>query len=140
MTQIEFTDFALRELLIRFPLFYEHYIYETQEVVKIDCPSKRSLLTLRISTNENELTVGFSAGDSQFGWHIHMDILGAQIPEDKVELAKELIQSIISDKETIIYSSQLGYFISECNNIEEYKQERSGTSVKTLTWAKRRKA
>lgn len=124
MEQEEFTEFTISYFLTSFPEFKNCIQIQKDKTADIKFPSGGKKLILYISTRSNELTVGFLAGQGQFGWHVHMDIYGAETPLEKVETAIGLIKEILSDKRRIVYSSYLGYFLTENEEgLEDYKEE-----------------
>ncbi|HVV04357.1 MAG TPA: hypothetical protein VHC96_09035 [Puia sp.] len=61
------------------------------------------------------LTIGFSAGPGLFDWHFHF--LDEPIDE-AIEKASSLIDEIISGRVALIYSSVLGYFPGDAEDME----------------------
>lgn len=85
MKQEEFTDFVISKLLKGLPEFEKCIQIQNDKTADLAYQSKGGKLELKVSTRNNEITVGFSAGQGQFGWHVHMDMYGAETPEEMVE-------------------------------------------------------
>jgi hypothetical protein len=134
MEQKEFSNFVVPRLLEQFPQFKEVCIYTPNGVVYIAYKSNQGLLTLLISTQDKEITIGFSENENLFGFHTHMSMFGATTPGEEIEEAINLINDIIGDRETIIYSSIEGYMLGDINEIRKHQQpdELIGTTV----WSK----
>ncbi|RNI27890.1 hypothetical protein EFA69_17510 [Rufibacter immobilis] len=134
MEQKEFTDFVISKLLLSFPDFGKHIRIKDDNTADIEYPSERGKLKLFISTRNKELTVGFSAGQSQFGWHVHMDMYGAETPEEMAETAVMLLKEILNDKKRIVFTSYLGYFLTEDEDeLEGFIYD--GEKLKLYNWS-----
>lgn len=134
MKQEEYTDLVISKLLASFPEFEKYTQIRSDKTADIEYPSERGKLKLFISTRNNEITVGFSAGHNQFGWHIHMDMNGAKTSEGMVEEAIDLINSIKDDKQVIVYTRAHGYFISEVEE-QPIELQRENEVVELLYWS-----
>lgn len=134
MDQKEFSGIIIPRLLKRFPQFKEVYVYRSNGVADIEYKSNQGLLTLWITTQVKEITIGFSENDNQFGFHIHMSQFGAKTPDEELKEATILIGDIIGDREMIIYSNILGYMIGDINEIRKYQQ--ADELIGTTVWSK----
>ncbi|RNI29956.1 hypothetical protein EFA69_10540 [Rufibacter immobilis] len=134
MEQEEFTDFVISKLLSSFSDFDKHIQLKDDKTADIEYSSKRGKLKLFINTRNKELTVGFSAGQSQFGWHVHMGMYGAETPEEMAETAVMLIKEILNDKKRIVFTSYLGYFLIEDEDeLEDYIYD--GEKLELHNWS-----
>ncbi|MEO6148686.1 MAG: hypothetical protein ABIN95_10435 [Mucilaginibacter sp.] len=120
MDQNAFSEYVITALRERFPKLINFKIFDSGEAF-IDYSSPNGKITLRISTQAKEITIGF-AKDEKFGWHIHMNMFEANTPTEEIAAAIKVIDGIISNKETIIFSSLLGYAVSDEEEVKEYQQ------------------
>ena len=78
-------------------------------------------LSIWIATYDTEITVGFEDADENSGdWHTHMSLWGAHNPEEELNAMSQLIDSIISDSEPIVFSSKLGYYLTDDLDAEKH--------------------
>ena len=66
------------------------------------------------------ITIGFSAGEGLFDWHNHL--LGDESLDEKIKNAVEWINSIINNKKGIVYSSALGHFPGDPEDLDDVKR------------------
>ncbi len=133
MEQKEFTNYVTPKIIDRFPQFRGLCTTKSKDIVDIDYKSQRGKLTLWLTTQNKEITIGFT-GDTECDWHTHMSLFGANTPDEEVEEAIKLIDKILTDKEKIVYSTVLGYFIAgDIEGIEKYKQE--DEIIKIFYWS-----
>ncbi len=71
MNQIQFSKYVLEGLLKRFPKFINHFRLEN-DIMTIEYPSKTGLLLLWITTQDEEITIGFDNKEGNCDWHTHM--------------------------------------------------------------------
>ena len=118
MQQKEFTDYIISRLIDRFPQFKGHITAKPNDVIDIDFKSNKEELTLWITTQDREITIGFT-GDTECDWHTHMSLFGANTPDEELQAAAELIEGILNDKESIVHSNLKGYsLIDNLNEVE----------------------
>ena len=122
MEQAEFSDYIIPKLLEHFPQFTEHCIAKPGGVVDIEYKSPQGLLTLWLTTQDKEITIGFSGNNDLGDFHTHMSLFGANTPDEEVTEAIKFIEDIISDRLTIVYSTVLGYTLRDLEEIREYQQ------------------
>ncbi len=123
MKQKQFTDYVIPKIIDRFPELKNCVVLKSDEIINIDYKSPLGKLTLWLTTQDNEITIGF-ADDTKFGWHTHMNMFGAVNPDEEIDEAIELISNILTDQYKIIHSTVLGYFIGgDTDGENKYKQE-----------------
>jgi hypothetical protein len=133
MEQKEFTDYIIPKIIDRFPQLKNCVQFKPNDIINIDYKSQQGKLTLRLTTQDKEITVGFAI-DSKFGWHTHMNMFGAETPDEEIEEAIMLIDSIFRDQEKIVHSTVLGYFITDdIEDVDKYKQE--DEIIETFYWS-----
>ncbi len=115
VTQKEYSDFVLTGLLERFPRFIDYYKLDNN-ILTIDYPSSQRLLSLWITTQNLEITVGFDDKNGQCTWHIHMSQFGANDPDEELKEAINLINGILIGNEIIAFNSTLGYYLTDNPN------------------------
>ncbi|KAA9345891.1 hypothetical protein [Adhaeribacter soli] len=128
MNKKRYIDYIILKLLEHFPDIADNLKLKSGNNSDIELSSKRGKIKLLIFIveDENEVTVGFQAGEEQFGWHVHMDMFGAKNIEEMINVAIELVKEIISDQQVIIYTSDFGYFISGTEQQLKELQEEEG--------------
>ena len=132
MEQKEFTGYIISRITDRFPQFKNSCTTKANEVVDIDFKSRNGKLTLWLTTQDQEVTIGFT-GDHECDWHTHMSLFNAYTPEEELLTAIDLIENILSDKEVIVHSSLSGYFLA--NNIENVmNQKKKEEVIVTAYW------
>lgn len=133
MEQKYFTDYIIPKLVDRFPQFAKCCTVKPNDIGDIDYKSPQGKLTLWITTQDKEITVGFT-GMPDCDWHTHMSLFGANTPEEELNAAIHLIHDILNDYEPIIYSNLNGYFltddISELGNNLSYNE-----TVQIFRWS-----
>ncbi len=133
MNQKVFTDYVIPKILDRFPQFKGFCINKPNDTVDIDYKSQHKKLTFRLTTQDSEITIGF-ASDTRFDWHTHMNMFGANTPDEEVQVAIKLIDDIISNKQIIAYSTVSGYFITDdLDGLNEDKE--NGEIFETYYWS-----
>jgi len=113
--QQEYSDFIQRNLQRIFPLFIDFYRF-FQDIYIIEYPSKNNNLTLWVSTQDCELTIGLDK-DGECVWHTHMSQFGAYEPDTELNAAVNFINGIFDGSEKIITNSNNEIFITD--SIEE---------------------
>jgi len=133
MEQKEFTNYIIPKINDRFPQFKDFCTLKSNDIIDIDFKSKNNNLTLWLTTQDKEITLGFT-GDQDCDWHTHMSLFGANTPDEELQVAINLIDNIINDKEQIIHSTELGYFITDdIEGLNKYKQPNE--IIKTFYWS-----
>ena len=129
MEQKEFTDYIISKILDRFPQFKDLCIVKPNNIIDIDYKSKKGKLTFWLTTQNKEITLGFT-GDTQCDWHAHMSLFGANTPNEELHVAIDLINDILSDKTKIIHSSIRGFYcIVNISEENEYKEKNEVINV-----------
>ena len=133
MEQKQFTDYIIPKLIDRFPQFANFCTIKPSDVVDIDYKSSQGKLTLWITTQDKEITVGFT-GDMDCDWHTHMSLFGATTPDEELEAATRLIYGILNDEEPIVHSNLNGYFLTDDINQVE-KSLNKNEKVQLFKWS-----
>lgn len=120
MNQKDFTDYVVPQFLAIFPQLKEYHIDLHVDVSYLELESNQQKLNILISTRDNMLTIGFSAGEGLFYWHDHL--LGNEPLDEKIKNASEWINNIMHNKKGIIYSSILKYFPGDPKDVEDVKR------------------
>ena len=88
-----------------------------QDDRSFDCliASPKGLLCIWIATYDNEITVGFEDADGNSdGWHVHMGKSpAAERPEEEFVAMSQLIDSILFDREPILFDANYGYSLTD---------------------------
>jgi hypothetical protein len=110
MSQKDFTDYVIPKILERFPPFKDCCVYKPGDIVDIEINSSSRRLELWLTTQDIEITIGFTGADeSLHDWHIHITTYGNETLDDDIYKASNIIDDIINDKEPICYSNIYGY-------------------------------
>jgi hypothetical protein len=115
LNQQEYSDFIQRNLQRIFPSFLDYYRFE-KDVYIIEYPSEKKYMTLWISTQDCEISIGFDK-DGECVWHTHMSQFGANEPETELNAAVIFINGIFDGKEIIVTNSKNEVFVTD--SIEE---------------------
>jgi hypothetical protein len=132
MEQLEFTNYIIPELIKRFPQFEGHLTTKPDNIIDIDFKSNKGNLTLWVTTQDKEITIGFT-GYTECDWHTHMSLFGANTPREELLAAIDLIDSIFTDKRPIAYSNLNGYFLTDSVEEVNIKLD-SGEAIQILKW------
>lgn len=133
MEQKDFTEYIIPKLSERFPQFSNLCTHKPNDIIDINYKSPRGNVVLVTTTQGKEITVGLEC-DSKFGWHVHMSQFGANLPHEQLEQAINIIDSIITGKEKIVYSSTMGYFVSDdIDNVGKNKAK--DEIIKVFYWS-----
>ena len=133
MEQKKFTYYVISKMVERFPQLRELCTKKPNDIIDIDYKSNKGKLTFWLTTQDNEITLGFT-GDSPCDWHTHMSLFGANTPEEELEVAIDFIDSIISDRKKIIHSSIEGYFPTD--NVEvDFMNNEKGEELQVFKWS-----
>ncbi len=133
MEQKEFSENIISKIIERFPQFGRSGVFIPNDIVDIDYKSNLGKLIFRVSTQNNEITIGF-AYDTKFDWHMHMSQFGTNTPDEELQVAISLIDKIINDKVKIVHSTLLGYFITDdMDGI--YKYQEKDEIIETFYWS-----
>src|SRR4051812_5912444 len=90
MEQQEFTNYIIPKLIERFPQFKGHLTTKPNDIIDIDFKSNKGNLTLWVTTQDREITIGF-AGYSDCDWHMHISLFDANTPDEELHAAIKLI-------------------------------------------------
>ncbi|MBC7553095.1 MAG: hypothetical protein H7257_03865 [Taibaiella sp.] len=130
MKQQEFTNYIIQELIKSFPQFEGHLTTKPGDIIDIDFKSNNENLTLWVTTQDKEITIGFT-GYTECDWHTHMSLFGANTPHEELFAAIELIDNILRDKQPIIFSNIKGYFLTDNIDINVVSNE----AIQILKWS-----
>ena len=115
LNQQEYSDYIQRHLLQVFPEFSDYCRFET-DVYIVEYPSIKNDLVLWISTQDDELTVGFDK-DGECIWHTHMSLFGAYEPESELNAAVNFIKGIFEGREIIVTNSKNKIYVTDTPEI-----------------------
>lgn len=128
LNQQEYSDYILKGFRVNFPEFLDCYRFET-DVLIVEYPSLKNSLTLWISTQDIELTVGFDQS-GQCVWHTHMSLFGAYEPEDELREAVKFIKGIFAGNQKIVSNSKNEIYMTDTpEEIDETEND-----VELRTW------
>jgi hypothetical protein len=119
LNQQEYSDFMQRNLQGIFPLFRDFFRFE-KDVYIIEYPSENKYITLWVSTQDCEITIGLDK-DGECIWHTHMSQFGAYEPETELDAAVKFLTGIFDGSELIVTNSNNDVFVT--NTIEESMPE-----------------
>ena len=117
LNQKEYWDFIQRNLQRIFPSFLDYYRFE-KDVYIIEYPSEKKYLTLWISTQDCEISIGLDK-DGECVWHTHMSQFGAYEPETELNAAVKFINGILDGKEIIVTNSKNEVFVTDSIKVIE---------------------
>lgn len=120
MNQKDLTEYVVPQFLTIFPQLKEYQIDIHKDVSYLKLESKQGKLDILISTRDNMVTIGFSAGEGLFDWHDHLP--GDESLDEKIKNASDWINNIIHNKKGIIYSSVLGHCPGDPEDLEDLKR------------------
>ena len=112
MTQIEFSTLAKTFLAERYPAFLQTIVYKKDNSFDCTLKSLTGRLSIWIATYDSEITVGFDNSENICDWHTHMSLFGANEPMEELIAMSELLDSILSGKEPIVFSSKTGFTLT----------------------------
>ena len=98
MNQKEFTEYTIPKIIARLPSLEDFCTFKPNDIIDIDYKSKKGKLTVWLTTQNIEITIGFT-GDTECDWHAHMSQFGANTPDEGIRAAIELLDNIINNKE-----------------------------------------
>jgi hypothetical protein len=133
MEQKEFTDYIIPKLINSFPEFAKFCEAKPNNVIDIIYRSSKGKLTLWMTTQNKEITVGFT-GLTECDWHTHMSLWGANTMEEELQVAIKLIGDIINDKSLIVHSNLEGYSCAETVDQIDYDLDK-GEIIEILKWS-----
>ena len=130
--QKEFSEFVLKGILQNFPQFSDNYCFN-DNIVVIEQSSKTGSVSLWITTQNVEITVGFDNEKGECIWHTHMSLYGANEPEEELKQAIILIENILTGKEIIVIDSNFNYYLTQ-NPESEIAENIDGDNLKFRKW------
>ncbi|KAA3436832.1 hypothetical protein [Rufibacter hautae] len=134
MEQEKFTELVISKFQTILPGFIDALRLNDDKSADLECQSKSGKLKLILTTFGNEITLGFAAQTGKLEWHIHMNMYGAETPGQELEIALELVTEIIKDKRRIVYSSELGYFLTEdVDDLDDFIYD--GEKLELVYWS-----
>src|SRR5689334_10495501 len=116
MTQIEFSTLTKTFLAERYPIFLQTIAYKDDDSFDCSLKSITGKLSIWIATYNREITVGFDNSENICDWHTHMSLFGANELNEELIAMSQLLDSILSGKEPIIFSSKTGFTLT--NDLE----------------------
>ncbi len=117
MKQAEFSEYIVSGLVRQFPQFSTCCTNRPGGIMDIDYKSKAGELTLWLTTQDKEVTIGFSDDAELSNFHTHMSLFGANAPEEELQTAIVFVRDILSGKERITYSASQGYALFDEEDI-----------------------
>ena len=132
VTQKEYSDYVLTGLLEQFPRFIDYYKLDN-DILTIDYPSSQRLLSLWITTQNLETTVGFDGKNGQCTWHVHMSQFGANEHDEELKEAINLINGILIGNEIIAFNSTFGYYLTDNPN-DDIKNKHNDEILEFKRW------
>lgn len=124
MNQKDISDIVILEVVNSFPQLKNTQTVREDYTIDVKLKSIHGKITLWLTTQNSQITIGFNVAEGKFDWHTHIDVLNREKDDRSFKEAINIINSIITDKSIIIYSSILGYFPTDNDEgIYEYKQE-----------------
>ena len=108
-----------------------------QDDGSFDCliTSNKKLLSIWIATYDIEITVGFESADGENGdWHTHMSLWNANNPEEELIAMSQLIDSITSDSDSIVFSTKRGYYLPDYVD-EEMRKKDENEIITIYMWS-----
>jgi hypothetical protein len=133
MNQKEFTEYTIPKIIARLPFLEDFCTFKPNDIIDIAYKSKKGKLTIWLTTQNAEITIGF-AGDTECDWHTHMSQFGANTPDEGIQAAIKILDSIINNKERIIHSTASGYFITD--NVDDVtKDPQACEIIETFYWS-----
>lgn len=130
MTQIEFSTLAKTFLAERYPTFLQTIVYKEDDSFDCSLKSTTGRLSIWIATYDSEITVGFDNSENKCDWHTHMSLFGANEPNEELIAMSQLLDSILSDKEPIIFSSKTGFTLT--HDLEAEIRDRDEDEILTI--------
>ena len=116
MTQSEFSILSKKFIAENYPAFLNTIVYHENDSFDCSLKSRNGKLYIWIATYDCEITVGFDNAEKQCVWHTHMSLVGANNTSEELIALSELLDSIFSGEQQIVFSSKMG--ISLTNSIE----------------------
>jgi hypothetical protein len=132
LNQKDFTELIKKGVLHQFPKFLD-FLKIHNDIMTIEYPSPLGLVTLWITTQGLEVTIGFDDIAGQCTWHTHMSLFGANEPNEELKTSIVLIEDIFSGKEILVYDSDIVVFLTQ-NPDEEMKINKSDIVLSFKTW------
>ena len=125
-SQIEFSEFVKVGLLQEFPNFKD-FIRYNEDILIIEIPSEKKFATFWITTQDNEITIGFDNKNGECSWHTHMSLYGAYEPTDELKTVINLIKGIFSGLEILVIDSNsvINLTRNPQNDIKDYGKNRT---------------
>lgn len=133
MEQKEFTEYVISKIVAEFPQLKDFCTVKPNDIVDIDYKSKKGNVTFWLTTQDKEITIGFS-GLTECDWHTHMSLFGANLPSEEIEVAIEFMKNLFSDKLNIIYSNFRGFFRIDNENETKVDEQEKGEIFETFKW------
>ena len=131
--QKELTDYIVQQFLAIYAEMVPYTIKEHPDVGYLELASDKKMLKILVSTRDNELTIGFSASPGVFAWHTH--IPSNKPIDEQIKEVAAIINEIIQGKKGIIFSSVLGYFPGDEEDVGRMKKYRQiNEIIERRTW------
>ena len=131
MNQKEFSKYVLDGMLKQFPQFINHFKIEN-DTMTIEYHSKSGMLTLWITTQDNEITIGFDNIEGNCYWHTHMSQYNSYESEDELREAIKLINNIMTGNEIIVFINNIANHLTKNTDINAI--ENRGNVVELKRW------
>lgn len=111
LNQQEYSDYIQRNLQQIFPSFSDCFRFE-KDVYIVEYLSDKKILTLWISTQDCEITIGLDE-NRECVWHNHMSQFGAFEPETELNAVVKFINRILDGREFIVTNSKKQIFVTD---------------------------
>jgi len=115
LNQQEYSDYIQRNIQQIFPSFSNYFRFE-KDVYIVEFPSDKKNLTLWVSTEDCEITIGLDE-NGECVWHNHMSQFGAFEPETELNAVVKFLNDIFDGREKIVTNSKNQIFVTD--SIEE---------------------
>ncbi|WP_107827340.1 hypothetical protein ABZR88_17955 [Mucilaginibacter yixingensis] len=111
MNQQEFTAYVISRLLNHFPQFKVCVVNRPGNIINIEIESPNKNFKLWITTQDVEITIGFTGLEDLNDWHTHITTYDYNYIDDDIVDAVNVVSSIINDEILILYTKEKGYTI-----------------------------
>jgi len=133
MKQSEFSNLAKEHIVKHYPLFIGNLNFKQDGSFDCSIKSKTGRLSVWIATYDCEITIGFEDAEGKCDWHTHMSLFGANEPKVEPNAMSQLLDSILSDKEPIVFSSKSGFTLTDNIN-EDINQKEDDETITVYKW------
>jgi hypothetical protein len=131
MNQEEFSKLAEEYIRRHYSTCVRKINYKDDRSFDCLIASSKGLLRIWIATYDKEITIGFEDADgNNDGWHVHMGRPhGADRLAEELVAMSQLIDSILSDREPIVFDPKYGYSLTDDLDAEKRDAAKSDTGI-----------